>query len=145
MRRRAALSLAGFVCSVIPLFGQNATSPKNLYERVICVVPMVGSGTYEDPRRPMFVPTEADWLRTEGQPQIIAYAYELSDDGQYALVEFVARDRKALEAIVGSERSDVKAFRKGKAKRQDVEREFGKHKKNVDWEKFWSRFGVIAR
>lgn len=144
MLTRAVPFLSALFWLVIPVCAQNATSPRNLYERVICVVPMVGSGTYEDPRRPMFAPNDTE-PPVEGEPQIIGYTYELSDDGQFALVEFVARDKKALEAITESTRADVKAFRKGKARRQDVEQEFGKHKKNVNWEQFWTKFGVNAR
>lgn len=73
-------------------------------------MPTVGSGTYEDPRRPMFAPSDADRQRTRREEQIIGYSYQLSDDGQVALVEFVARDRKAFEAIAGSGLSDVRTF-----------------------------------
>ena len=44
------------VLVVSPLFSQPRVSPRNLYERLLCVVPMVGAGTDADPRRPMFAP-----------------------------------------------------------------------------------------
>ena len=35
---------------------QPKIDPANLHERVIAVVPMIGAGTYADPRRPLFTP-----------------------------------------------------------------------------------------
>ncbi len=61
---------------------------------------------------------------------IIAFSWQLSDDGNFALVEFVARDRKALLPILQSANPAVKAFEKGKAKAEDIEKEFKKHKKD---------------
>ena len=37
------------------LFAQGHVASENLYTRVLCVVPMVGTGTTADPIRPMFV------------------------------------------------------------------------------------------
>jgi hypothetical protein len=48
----------------------------------------------------------------EKQPRIIAYSFEESDDGKFAIVEFVAKDRQAFEEIVRSGRSDVRVFQK---------------------------------
>ena len=31
-----------------------------LYERIICVVPLVGAGTLDDPKRPLFAPVAGD-------------------------------------------------------------------------------------
>jgi hypothetical protein len=73
-----------------PAFCQHKADPAYTHERLICVVPMIGSGTHEDPRRPMFAP-----IPGKGSPDgILAFAYQLSDDGQHALVEFVARARR---------------------------------------------------
>ncbi len=38
------------------LEAQQRVDARNLYERVICIVPMAGRGTYEDPKRPLFAP-----------------------------------------------------------------------------------------
>ncbi|MCW5980887.1 MAG: hypothetical protein KIT09_22590 [Bryobacteraceae bacterium] len=145
MLTRILLLAAALAWPTIPAGAQTPVSPRNLYERLICVVPMTGSGTYEDPRRPMFAPADSDRLQARGEAQILGYAYEVSDDGQFALVEFVARDRTAFEPIVNSARSDVRAFRKGTARREEVEAEFGRLKRNVDWNQFWTKFGVNAR
>lgn len=97
-----------------------------MHERLLCVVPMVGTGTPEDPRRPMFAP-----LPGASSPDgIIAFTFEESDDGRQALVEFVARDRAAFEPIIREMSSSVRVFREGKDKRDDIEREFRRHKRN---------------
>ena len=90
-------------------------------------LPMVGTGTPEDPRRPEYslVPGQSD-----PGSGIIAFSYQLSDDGQHALVEFVARDESAFQALLGDKHSDVKVFKKGKSKPEDILKEFRKHKKD---------------
>lgn len=127
---------------------QSRVPARNLYERVISIVPMVGSGTLDDPKRPMFAPNmqgirPADYagktLKEHSETlgnQIVEYTYELSDDGQYAIVEFVARNPQALNALLQSARTDVKVFRKGWAKRADIELEAKKVKKSFDLDRF---------
>ncbi len=61
----------------------------------------------------------------------------VSDDGLLALVEFVAHDRSAFQQIL--EAPTVKSFLKGKDKREDVEAEFKKHKKDFDFKLFGTR------
>ncbi len=104
---------------------------RNTYERVLCVVPLIGAGTPDDPRRPMFAPVPGQAPSGEG---ILAFGFQLSDDGQRALVEFVARDRAAFAEILRANRSDVKAFERDKSKREDVEREFRKHRKDFNFQ-----------
>ena len=93
-----------------------------LGERIVVVVPLVGSGTIEDPVRPKYAPVSMsvqllEKLRKEGKlaaakelsdeekvvlerKRIGAYSYVLADDGKRAIVEFVARDREAFEEIL---------------------------------------------
>jgi hypothetical protein len=42
----------------LPLFAQpqSISMANSSYERILCIVPMVGTGTWADPKRPMFVP-----------------------------------------------------------------------------------------
>jgi len=115
---------------------QPRVAPRHLYERLLCVVPMVGKGTHDDPRRPLFAPLPQAIRATGQQPQIIGFTYQESDDGKFALVEFVARDRKALAPMLTDPRSDIKVFEKGKANRDDIEREFRKYKKDFDLDRF---------
>ena len=130
--RLAALAL---ICTLpAGLFAQQRkVDLQHMYERVICIVPMIGAGTPDDPRRPMFAPPQPD---PNGRSGIIGFSYELSDNGKFALVEFVAHDVAALSDILSGEHSDVKAFEKGKAGKADIESEFRKYKKNFDLNKF---------
>lgn len=87
----------------------------------------------QDPRRPMFVPAPVRPVQgavavAPSQPQITGFRYELSADGQYALVEFAARDAQAFAPIVNANRADVKVFRRNAADMAEVEREFQKLK-----------------
>jgi hypothetical protein len=116
--------------AVLPLLSQQRVDPRNLYERLICVVPMIGVGTPDDPRRPMFVPAQSEAVATgEG---IIAFTSVLSDDGRFALVEFVARDRAAFRHIFAGRDSRVRIFEKGKSRKADIENEFRRHRRDFD-------------
>jgi hypothetical protein len=118
---------------------QRRVDARHTYERLICVVPMVGKGTYDDPRRPKYAPVvsaaTADEKSAEARAArtgIIAYHAIPSDDGQYALVEFVAVDRAAFAGILADESLKGKVFEKGKDRREDMEREFVKHKRTFN-------------
>ena len=60
----------------------------------------------------------------------------MSDDGKLALVEFVALDRKAFKDVLADLNPNVKVFLKGKDKREDIETEFKKHKKDFRLDQF---------
>jgi hypothetical protein len=135
MRDRVLAVLYVATCFSIPVYGQHRVDAKNLHERVYAVVPMIGAGTYDDPKRPLFAPTLND-LRKPGAIQ--SFSYELSDDGKYALVEFVAQDRAALAHIVSDART-VKAFEKGKHKRDDIERELRRFRRNFSLDRELTR------
>jgi hypothetical protein len=112
--------------SLSPAFSQHKVDPAYTHERLICVVPMIGSGTHEDPRRPMFAP-----IPGKASPDgIQAFAYQLSDDGQHALVEFVARDRSAFAEILAPHSPALAVFEKGKRKGRDIEQELKRFKKD---------------
>src|SRR5437867_8109598 len=104
------LMLASFACA------QHRVDSRNTYNRVICVVPLVGSGTPTDPKRSQYAPWPLS--RARSQTDIIAYSHQISDDGRFALVEFVARDRKAFQAIFSDKA--LKVFEKGKDKKDDI-------------------------
>jgi hypothetical protein len=123
-----------FLCA--PLFSQQRVDPKNRYERVLCVVPMVGAGTPEDPRRPAYAPGPPASGTVPSLDGILAFAYQISDDGKLALVEFVALNPAAFQDLLDDSRPEVKVFRKGKDKREDIEKEFKKHKKDVNLNSF---------
>src|SRR5262245_37593218 len=83
---------------------------RNTHERLVAVVPMIGKGTLDDPRRPAYTPGPPQ----KGQPPtnsgIIAFSYVMADDGVHAIVEFVARDRAAFAPILADRSPDVKSF-----------------------------------
>jgi len=89
-----SLSLVVLLClgMEISCFSQSRVPHYSLHERVLLVVPMVGAGTYSDPRRPLFAPAPGERRTPNG---IHSFSYEVSDDGKFALVEFVALDRSA--------------------------------------------------
>lgn len=129
-------ALVTLCSSLFPAFPQHKVALKNMYERLLLVVPFVGSGTPADPRRPLYAPLPP----TPGAPPasggIVAFAFQESDDGRFALVEVVARDRAAFKEILTGNRSDVKVFQKGKVNQDDVVKEFRKYKKDFDFERF---------
>lgn len=146
---RFAILFLLLLALIVPVFSQRRVDPSHLHERILCVVPMVGAGTYEDPRRPAFAPTAADSKvstnsttdsTTEApgvQPleeKILAYSYQVSDDGQFALVEFVARDQKAFREIYAAQAEGIKVFKKGIQSRTEILREFRKYKRDFNLE-----------
>ncbi len=113
---------------------QPRVSPLNWGERVLAVVPMVGAGTADDPRRPLVMPRPS-----EGLPEgVVSMRFEESDDGKTALVEVVARDRKSLNGALAAyaNRADVKRFDKGLARKEDIELEFRSRKSGFDLDRF---------
>ena len=90
MRHRLCLVVA-ILCFAAALSAQRRVDPRYSYHRAIAVVPLVGSGTAEDPIRGKYVPS-AQIAGTPGTG-IIAFAVELTDDGTRAIVELVAVQR----------------------------------------------------
>ncbi len=120
-----------------PALPQQPVSLRNTHERVLCIVPMIGRGTEDDPRRPMFAPVAPRNGEPMSRAGIIAFTYQESDDGRYALVEFVALERAAFAPVLDEKdrRVDVKVFVKGKDKKADIETEFRKLKRDFDIER----------
>jgi hypothetical protein len=95
------LMLAGVV------YAQHSVDPRNTYHRVICVVPMIGSGTAADPKRPQYAPAPGSY----SPDGIVAFTQVPTDNGKFAIVEFVARKRSALQAILAD--TTITAYEKG--------------------------------
>ena len=134
----AVLLLALLSGVATQLTAQPRLDVRNRYERVMAVVPFIGKGTFDDPKRPMYAPTPAEVrLATTTHKGILAYTHLTSDDGTRALVEFVAIDRSAFQQIL-ADRS-IKAFLKGRDRREDFEAEFLRHKKDFDFALFGVR------
>ena len=124
------------VCLCAPMLAQQRVDARKTHERVLCVVPMVGSGTPDDPRRPQYAPLPSSSAAPPAADGIIAFTFQVSDDGNLALAEFVALNRDAFRDLLADTNPNIKVFFKGKDKRSDIEAEFKKHKKDIDLNSF---------
>jgi hypothetical protein len=97
------------------------------YYRIICIVPLVGTGKQADPIRPDFVPVHKPG--DSYQTGIIAWTEVPSDDGKHAIVEMVARNRSAFQAILTDKRPDVVVFERGKQTQAQMEAGIQAYKK----------------
>jgi hypothetical protein len=130
MRLRA---LTLFVSLCVPLAAQQRVSLFNRYERVMAIVPMTGAGTLDDPMRPLYAPAPKD-MNPSASTGILAFTFVTSDDGNLALVEFVARDRAAFQQILAD--TSITVFLKGRDKRADAQAAFAQYKKNFNFGTF---------
>src|SRR3981081_3219455 len=103
----ASLLVCAFTAS---LAAQQKGDARYLHERVIAIVPMIGKGTLDDPRRPMFTPLPGQ-MDSVARTGIIGFFHVPSDDGLFALVEFVARDRAPSEPTLSNKA--ITSFTKG--------------------------------
>lgn len=91
--------------------------------KTVLTVPMVGAGTWEDPKRPAFV-------RETGVP----FRYQVSDDGATAIVEAMPRtlaESAKLDDLVKKE-PRARLYRPEKDKQSDVLIELKKQKRDFD-------------
>jgi len=113
-RRSVCLSGCAVLFLVTTAFAQQRTEARVAFERLVAIVPMIGSGTYDDPRRPAYVPEHLlpgrgpvaetaafATARAKGEAPraIVGFHYEPSDDGQFALVEFEATHPAAFDPL----------------------------------------------
>ena len=97
--------------------------PQLTHERIIAIVPIIGAGNAKNPKHPQF----------SDLPGITGFTAELSDDGRYALVEFVAKDAKSLDPIANS---GQRAERKDKSTKDSIYEDFKRYKKNFKPDRF---------
>jgi hypothetical protein len=117
--------------SASAIYSRPRVSPQNSYERLIAIVPMIGTGAPEDPRRPMFTPANG----VDGSRQgLLGFSFQISDDENYALVEFVGMNRAAFKEILAEAKSGVKIFQRGKFKKEDLATAWGLHKREFNLE-----------
>lgn len=128
-----------FLCFAVALPAQRRVDPRYSYYRVIAVVPLVGSGTAEDPIRGKHVPT----AQTAGPPGtgIIAFAVLPTDDGKRAIVELVAVNRAALAQILADHEPGVLVFEKGVSRTADIESALQPLRKGFSLQ----NFGVVVQ
>ena len=125
---------------------RHSTAAPDLNEHVFAIVPLIGAGTTADPKRPMFVPAGGvqpalpPTARAAGVPTpckgLLAYHAQLSDDGKFALVEFIGPAASDLNEVLSSPDSRVRVFRKGLAARADIEAAFRVYKKDFSFHTF---------
>src|SRR5258706_10565440 len=139
MLRHATL---GLLLALSPLAAQHpqashAVDMRNTHHRVIAVVPIIGAGTPDDPRRPAYVlpPLRG---KAPSRTGIIAFTWQASDDNKFALCEFVADNRAALAPIL-ADKSITVIFEKSKAKKNDVGNALKQFKKDFDVDNFGVR------
>jgi hypothetical protein len=125
----------------VSAFGQQRVSAEQANHHVFAVVPLIGTGKPGDPKRPMFVPSDAERaaLPKGTRPAILSYHMQVSDDGKSALVEFVGASPLDLKPISASQAPGVIAFERGKTTKAQIEAEFKKHKANFDADQFIGR------
>src|SRR5436190_11317832 len=111
------------VCLCVSLLAQDRVDRRNLYERVWAVVPLIGTGTADDPIRPAYIPAPLPPGTPPSTDGIIGFTMQITDDRKHAIVQFVARDRTAFKDLLADKSADVKVFEKGKAKKVDMETE----------------------
>jgi hypothetical protein len=127
MRLYGAALLALFSLSSSGLLAQHAVDPSQAFHRLICLVHVTGTGTDSDPIRPEYVPAIGAKPDRSG---IIAWSFQLSDDGTMAIVHVVAADRGAFEKILADKRPEIRVFELGKVPRVLIEAEMRKYKAN---------------
>ena len=107
---------------------------------------MTGKGTLQDPKRPLYAPLPQSPIPKALAPNaapptpsgILGYSYQMSDDGEYALVEFVARNRSEFNTML-ADPAVVRSFVKGSANIADVVAVFKTYKKDFDFSKLGVR------
>ena len=129
--------------SLGPLVAQNALPTAldigQTYERVVVVCPLIGKGTYADPRRPEIVPAKLKHDAKErekavGLDVVMAYTWVPSDDGKSAIVEVVVRDTAAMKEFLreAGKVAAVSLFERGKQTPAALDTELRKVKKDFD-------------
>jgi hypothetical protein len=114
-------------------------------ERVLAIVPMIGTGSVEDPRRPLFCPTPNDFAKPPDpnhRPIIVSYRFEPSDDGRTAIVEYTGFDRVALSKVIKSEDPAFRRMDFDKSTPAEIDRELKKVKQNFDLQRFLNGFSA---
>jgi len=96
--RRAVMPVVCLLVAAGSVFAQHRVDPTSMYSRVYAIVPMIGSGTWDDPKRPMFAPIPQQ-MTPGSRTGIIAFNQVVSDDGNFALIEIVTANRQQLALI----------------------------------------------
>jgi hypothetical protein len=121
-----------------PAASVRVVDPGLTYQHIYARVPLIGSGTKADPKRPMFVPPPSQ-APTAIHTGILAYQMQVSDDGNWALCEFVGATPQDLALITQSTAANVKVFERNKSTLADVLADFTQYKANFAFNVFTLR------
>lgn len=119
---------AAVLCLAASGLCQSRVSPEHRGERAMLVVPITGSGSWDDPRRPAF-----DSLTTT-PGGLLEWSWIPSDDGAYAIVTVAAKHRAALTPLL-NDRRVVAKVEHGKGNRQQAEAAIRAYKKNYRFDR----------
>ena len=139
--RRALVPVVCLLAPVASAFAQHRVDPASMYSRVYAIVPMIGSGTWDDPKRPMFAPV-AQQMTPGSRTGIIAFNQVQSDGGNFALIEIVTATRPQLALITAQLNSQLASvtgfqlFDRSTTSAATVQSAFGLLKANFDITKF---------
>src|ERR1700733_12096891 len=131
MRRYAAVFVIFVALFSGTVLGQHAVDPGMRYHRLICLVHLTGAGTPGDPIRPEYVPGDGDSSQAD-RTGIIAWAFQITDDRQMAIVHLVAVDRRAFAAVLADTRPEIRVFEIGKQDRSAIETEMRKYRQDFN-------------
>lgn len=98
--------------------------------KLVVVTALAGQGTWADPRRPA-LPAGVG----------LNYRWVASDDGQWAIVDVELpraseEGLRALDEAAAGRGPAVKVFERGRGKKEDVERELRRYRKDFDLDEF---------
>lgn len=96
--REAVTPVVCLMMAVGSAIAQHRVDPGSMYARIYAIVPMTGSGTWDDPKRPMFAPLPQQ-MTPGNRTGIIAFNHVESDNGNFALIEIVAASRPQLALV----------------------------------------------
>jgi hypothetical protein len=139
--RKGLVPVVCLLVAVGPAFSQHSVDPSAMYARAYAIVPMIGSGTWNDPMRPMFAPAQQQMI-PGSRTGIIAFNQVQSDDGNFALVEIVAANAQQLALITNqmtaqlSTATGFQLFNRSTTSAATVQTAFQSLKKNFDITKF---------
>jgi hypothetical protein len=113
-----------------------------MYHRVYARVPLVGTGKQGDPIRPMFAPIPQTASTQKPSPTavphsgILGYTMIISDDGNWALCEFVGATPQDLSVITSAASANVVVFPRGQSTIAEIEADFQQYKKGFTFASF---------
>jgi hypothetical protein len=139
--RRAVAPVVCLLACVWSSPAQQREDAGRMYERIYAIVPMIGSGTLADPKRPMFIPAPGQRVAGD-RTGIIAFNSVTSDDGTVALVEIITATKTDLAPIKAQITAQipltagVQLFDRNSTMPSVVQAAFQSMKKNFDITKF---------